>query len=211
MGYVELVEEPGLHGMRPADEWELLKLVEEPGRDGADARRDGEMHLLHPAHPAGRNRAKGQGAGHRATSKCPRARFQDGLPAGVPGGGDCVRRHQRPGQPRFPAQGAAAQLHAAGFAAPSRARPTWRASAIPTRACRITTSRPLGGIRGPEGNRAHLEEDGESDAGPTSSKAKVSAKRLECAASGAFPGPRSQAPELALKTLRFEHAEEGKL
>ena len=37
-------------GMREEDEWDLIKMVKEPGRDGAHARRDGEMHLLHPAH-----------------------------------------------------------------------------------------------------------------------------------------------------------------
>ena len=35
---------------------------------------------------------------------------EDRLPAGVPGGRDCIRRYQRPGQRRFEAEGAAAEL-----------------------------------------------------------------------------------------------------
>jgi hypothetical protein len=49
-------------GNLPEDEWQLLKLVKEPGRLGAHARRHGKMHPLPPAHRAGQDRAKGQGA-----------------------------------------------------------------------------------------------------------------------------------------------------
>ena len=85
---------------------------QEPGRDGADARRDGKMHLLHPAHPAGGNRAKGQGrpVGRHPVEGIRRHDSENGVPAGVSGARDCVRRHQRPGQHGFKMEGAAAQL-----------------------------------------------------------------------------------------------------
>ncbi len=85
---------------------------QEPGRDGADARCDGEMLLLRPAHPAGGNRAEGQGRviGRRAVERIGRHDSQNRMPAGVSGGRDCVRRHQRPGQHGFKMEGAAAGI-----------------------------------------------------------------------------------------------------
>ena len=92
MGFVELVEESGnptAGGMRQDDEWDLIKMVEEPGRHGADARRDGEMHLLHPAHPAGGDRAEGQSRRFRRREAegigrhVPKTACQQACPAGA--------------------------------------------------------------------------------------------------------------------------------
>ena len=103
---------PDASGMREEDEWDLIKMVKNPERDGANARRDGKMHLLHPAHPAGGNHAEGQG---RCVRRHPpegirRHDSENGVPAGVSGGRDCVRRHQRSGQRGFKMEGAAAEL-----------------------------------------------------------------------------------------------------
>ena len=70
------------------------KMAQESGRDGAHARRDGEMHVLRPAHRAGEDRAEGQGRrlGRRAGAG---RHHQDRLPAGVSGRGDRVRQHRR--------------------------------------------------------------------------------------------------------------------
>ena len=122
---------------------------QEPGRHGADARGDGEMHLLHPAHRAGRDRAEGQGAATAATSWCRRARSR-------PPASRRVRRRRlcsatsATEQPRFAAQGAAAQLLACWISwGPSRARLTWRGCAIRIRAMPDYHPMPasLGGIR----------------------------------------------------------------
>ena len=45
---------------RPAEELGAAQARQEPGRHRADAGRDGEMYLLHPAHPTGRDLAEGQ-------------------------------------------------------------------------------------------------------------------------------------------------------
>jgi len=126
---------PDASGMREEDEWDLIKMAK-TGRDGAHARRDGKMHLLHATHRAGENRAEVKAA-LRTTcgSRKPPARSPRRLPAGVSGGRDCVRRHQRSGQQRFAAQGTAAELFRARDLLTKRARHIWRASAIRTRTC----------------------------------------------------------------------------
>ena len=57
------------------------------------ARRDGEVHVLRAAHRGDKNRGAAPGAAARGR------RHQDGVPAGVPGGGDRVRRSARSEQP----------------------------------------------------------------------------------------------------------------
>ena len=65
---------------------EVLKLAQQPGRDRALARRDGEVHLLRAAAYRGEDRRAPRRA--RAQGR----RRQDRLPAGLPRGGDPVRR-----------------------------------------------------------------------------------------------------------------------
>ena len=66
----------------------------QPRGHGARPRRDGEVHLLHPAHHGGPDHL-GQG--------CPRAdprrRRRDRLPGRLPDPGDHLRQRRRPGQP----------------------------------------------------------------------------------------------------------------
>ncbi len=76
----------------------------QPGRDGAFARRDGEMHLLRATHPGGEDH------GREGRAKGARRRDQDGLPAGLSRRGHRLRRHQRPVEPRGEAQTRAPQL-----------------------------------------------------------------------------------------------------
>ena len=62
------------YSTRPGGGMGAAQAGEEPGCHGADARRDGEMHLLHPAHPAGRDCARRSRRATAATSRCRRAR-----------------------------------------------------------------------------------------------------------------------------------------
>ena len=70
------------------------KLMRNPERQRAQPRRDGEMHLLHPAHQRGEDRR------HKANRADPRRRDHARVRAGVSGGGDHLRRPQRRQQPR---------------------------------------------------------------------------------------------------------------
>ena len=67
----------------------------QPGRDRAQPRRDGEVHLLRAAHQRGPHRAP------RSEDRAIRdGEVVDRLPAGLPDRGDRLRQHQRPRQPR---------------------------------------------------------------------------------------------------------------
>src|SRR5262249_37457042 len=82
--------------------------AEESRRDGAQPRRDGEVHLLRAAHQRGQDRS-------RETGPCgARRRDSDRLPAGLPLSGDRVRKHHRPREPGRQAESRGAELLAAG-------------------------------------------------------------------------------------------------
>ena len=92
--------------------------AEESQRDRAHARRDGEMHLLRPAHRGGEDRAVAQVEPVRRGLRRHRAadrRLQGRLPAGLPGGRDHLRQPERSGQPGLHRQGRRAQLRRAGL------------------------------------------------------------------------------------------------
>ncbi len=81
----------------------------QPGRDGAHARRDGEVHLLRAAHRARQDRLAGERPADRGAAP------EDRLPAGVPDPGDRLRRPQRrevrrPGGRGLALEGQPAQL-----------------------------------------------------------------------------------------------------
>ena len=78
---------------------ELLQDAEESRGHGADARRDGEVHLLHPA-----DRARADRRPARGRPAAPRRRDPDGLPADLSRPGDRLRRPERSGQPRVEAR-----------------------------------------------------------------------------------------------------------
>ncbi len=82
----------------------VLGFAGKPRRDGAHARRDGEVHLLRAAHRGGEDRVQGRGAAH------PSQLAEDGLPAGLPHPGHRLRRRQRRGLGGDQAQGRAPQL-----------------------------------------------------------------------------------------------------
>src|SRR6266478_4513815 len=86
---------------------------QEPGRDGADARGDGEVHVLRAADRRGEDRAEGEGARFRRYCGA-EGQFYDGVRTGVSGGGDCVREYQGPGEPGIEAERAGAGLYGAG-------------------------------------------------------------------------------------------------
>jgi len=80
----------------------------EPRRHRPQPRRHGEMQLLCPAHQWGQNRRgkagpSGQGRGDRYR-----------MPAGLPGGSDCLRRPERSRQQSGAAEASTARLPAAG-------------------------------------------------------------------------------------------------
>src|SRR6266478_6294417 len=87
---------------------------QEPGRDGADARGDGEVHVLRPADRTGEDRGEGEG---RSVGRCGSAdrQLHDGVRTGVSGGGDCFWEPERPGEPRIEAEEAGAGLYSAGI------------------------------------------------------------------------------------------------
>ncbi len=64
------------------------KLMRNPERERAQSRRDGEMHLLHPAHQRGEDRRA------QSEPRDPRRRDHARLRAGLSGGGDHLRRYQ---------------------------------------------------------------------------------------------------------------------
>ena len=85
-----------------------LSRAEEPGSHGACARRDGEMHLLHPAHQRRAPRRRARGPADRAR------RGQDRLPERLPDRRHCVRRPQSAGFGGQPPKVRSAPLRAAG-------------------------------------------------------------------------------------------------
>ncbi len=85
-------------------ETESLKLMRNPERQRAFARRDGEVQLLRAAHQCSQDRGR-QGKPHY-----PRRRNRDRLPAGLPGWRNRLRQHQRSQQPRIETARATAQL-----------------------------------------------------------------------------------------------------
>ena len=120
----------GPFGHRPDGRMGLAEDGQEPGRDRAHARRHGEMHLLLPAHRAGQDRAEDQGRrlGRRRGSE------RHASPPPAP-------RPVRPGplSSAISTTRTAASRSARNWTAitrcwsscsPSRARPTWPASAI---------------------------------------------------------------------------------
>ena len=97
--------------------------AEEPRRDGADAGRDGEVQLLHPAD---RERADRRQA--RGRPPAPRRRDQDRLPADLPRPGDRLWRPERPEEPGLQAAQPRADLRHVGWRVEYEAagRSTWR-------------------------------------------------------------------------------------
>ena len=81
-----------------------------PGRDRAESRRDGEMHVLRPAHPRGPGE---RGDGGPADS---RGRGGARVRGRLPDPRDLVRQHEQPGRGSQRLEGAAAELCAAGGA-----------------------------------------------------------------------------------------------
>ena len=80
----------------------------QPRRHRPPARRDGEVHDVHPAH----RRRQGSRAGREARG--PRRRHPDGLPADVPDAGDHLRQPQGRGQHGDQADALAARLSRPG-------------------------------------------------------------------------------------------------
>ena len=106
---------------------ELLAAAQ-PGRHGPQPRRDGEVHLLRAAHQP--RRASTPRRTRTATIRD--GEIVTGVPGGLPGRRDRVRRPERPEQPRRQAEGAGAQLRPArGSRTRGRGRRTWRRCAIP--------------------------------------------------------------------------------
>ena len=81
--------------------------AEESERHRAHARRHGEMHLLRPAHPGSEDRREGRGRRFRRISASRPILSPAACAAGLPGGGDRLRRHQQSGEQGRQAQGAA--------------------------------------------------------------------------------------------------------
>ncbi len=99
----------------------------EPGRDGAHARRHGEVHLLRAAHRAGQDRVQGGRPAHGGQPG------EDRLPAGLPHRRHHLRRPERRGLGGHPVEERPA-LPTACWRSSTRARapPTWPSCATPT-------------------------------------------------------------------------------
>jgi MoCo/4Fe-4S cofactor protein with predicted Tat translocation signal len=80
----------------------------QPGRERAQPRRDGEVHLLRAAHQPRQDRFREGG------SQGARRRDFDGVPGNVSGRSDCFRQYQRPEQPGGADEGGKDELRAAG-------------------------------------------------------------------------------------------------
>ena len=102
--FLQLPQEPGRPGQR-SDQDGL-----QPGGDGPQPGRDGEVHLLRAADPARQDRGQKFPAGIAGR------RDQDGLPAGLPGAGDHLRRPGRPAKRGGPGGGVRSRLHHPGRA-----------------------------------------------------------------------------------------------
>ncbi len=81
---LQLLPVPGLGDAEP-------QAAAQPGRDGAQPRRDGEVHLLRAAHQPRQDRGRA-GRPNRQGQRSP-----DRLSAGLSGQGDHLRGHQQPG------------------------------------------------------------------------------------------------------------------
>ena len=100
----------------------------QPRRHGAQPRRDGEVHLLRAAHQLRPHRRRARGPPD------PRRRDPHRLPAGLPGRGAGLRRHQRSRQPGARSSSRSrATTRCSTSSARGRAPPTWPGCATPTR------------------------------------------------------------------------------
>ncbi len=87
-------------GNKPTDEWELLKLVKNPD---VTVRMRGVMEKCSYCvqRIEGAKIAQKVKAGASGDVIVPDGHLQDRLPAGLPGGGDCLRQHRRSRKPGF--------------------------------------------------------------------------------------------------------------
>ena len=92
----------------PGLEHAAVQAAAQPGRDGAQPRHHGEVHLLRAAHQRGAHPVQARGA------RSARRRDPDGVPGSLPGRGHRVRQHQRSEQQGGEAEGQPAQLLGAG-------------------------------------------------------------------------------------------------
>ena len=97
-------------GSRPQDEWDLLKLAQEPGRDRPHARRDGEMHVLRPAHRAGARSRRRSRPAPRATSRSRTATIKTACQQACPAEAIAFGNMKDPQSEVSQAQGARARL-----------------------------------------------------------------------------------------------------